>query len=97
VASTDGLRDELLLLVGFLLTSARGLVDEPKDYGPARLLDAAGRLLTVMAGQGMLDTSLSEIRDEIDDELSASMDQERLVARLDVLALRWAELIADRL
>lgn len=94
--SSKTLSDELLLLVGFLLTSACGLVDEPKTYGPSRLLDAAGRVLAMMDEQGMLDGSLREIRAEIDRELSASMDEERLLAKLDELALRWTELIADR-
>ena len=96
MVSTDDLKNELLLLVGFLLTSAHGLTDEPTSYGPTRLLDAAGRVLAMMDGQGMLDGSLREIGAEIDRELSASMDQERLLAKLDELALRWTELIADR-
>jgi hypothetical protein len=96
VVRTDDLTNDLLLLVGFLLTSAHGLVDEPKSYGPTPLLDAAGRVLEMMDQQGMLDDSLREIRAEIDRELSASMDQERLLAKLDELALRWTESIADR-
>jgi hypothetical protein len=96
VVSTDDLTSDLLLLVGFLLTSAHGLVDEPKSYGPTRLLDAAGRVLAMMDERGMLDGSLREIRAEIDRELSASMDQERLLSKLDELALRWTDLIADR-
>jgi hypothetical protein len=96
VVGTDDSKNELLVLVGFLLTSAHGLVDEPKSYGPTRLLDAAGRVLAMMDEQGMLDDSLREIRAEINRELSASMDQERLLAKLDELALRWTELIADR-
>ncbi len=96
MVSTDDLTNDLLLLVGFLLTSAHGLVNEPKSYGPTRLLDAAGRVLAMMDERGMLEGSLREIRAEIDSELSASMDQERLLAKLDELALRWTELIADR-
>lgn len=94
--SSKALSDELLLLVGFLLTSARGLVDEPKTYGPSRLLDAAGRLLAMMDEQGMLDDSLREIRAEIDRERFGPMDEEGLFVKLDELALRWTELIADR-
>jgi len=96
VVSTDDLTNDLLLLVGFLLTSAHGLVDEPKSYGPTRLLDAAGRVLAMMDKYALLEGSLREIRAEIDRELSASMDQERLLAKLDELALRWTESIADR-
>ncbi len=97
MVSTDDLRNELLLLVGFLLTSAHGLMDEPASYGPIRLLDAAGRVLSMMDGRGMLDGSLREIGGEIDRELSASMDEDRLLAKLDELALRWTQLIAGEL
>ena len=31
-------------LLAFLITAARGLIDEPSNYGPLRLLDAAERL-----------------------------------------------------
>ena len=93
--TTEDLRDELLLLVGFMLTSARGLVEEPKSYGPSRLLDAAGRVLEMMEEHGMLDQSLQEIKAQIDDERFGPMDDEGFVARLDDLAVNWTESIAD--
>lgn len=93
--TTEDLRDELLLLVGFMLTSARGLVEEPKSYGPSRLLDAAGRVLDTMDEQSMLDQSLQEIKAQIDDERFGPMDDEGFVARLDDLAVNWTESIAD--
>jgi hypothetical protein len=94
--TTEDLRDELLLLVGFMLTSARGLVEEPKSYGPSRLLDAAGRVLDTMDEQSMLDQSLQEIKAQIDDERFGPMDDEGFVARLDDLAVNWTESIADK-
>ena len=94
--TTEDLRDELLLLVGFMLTSARGLVEEPKSYGPSRLLDAAGRVLDTMDEQSMLDQSLQEIKTQIDDERFGPMDDEGFVARLDDLAVNWTESIADK-
>jgi len=93
--TTEYLRDELLLLVGFMLTSARGLVEEPKSYGPSRLLDAAVRVLDTMDEQIMLDQSLQEIKAQIDDERFGPMDDEGFVARLDDLAVNWTESIAD--
>ncbi|MDH4208062.1 MAG: DUF6092 family protein [Anaerolineae bacterium] len=96
MANTEELRDELLLLVGFMLTSAHGLVDEPQSYGPARLLEAAGRLLDMMEEQGLLDGSLKEIKAVIDEERFGPMDEEGFPARLDQLALRWTDSIADR-
>ena len=94
--TTEDLRDELLLLVWFMLTSARGLVEEPKSYGPSRLLDAAGRVLDTMDEQSMLDQSLQEIKAQIDDERFGPMDDEGFVARLDDLAVNWTESIADK-
>jgi hypothetical protein len=85
----------MLLLVGFMLTSAHGLVDEPQSYGPARLLDAAGRLLDMIDEKGMLDESLKEIKAAIDRERFGPMDDEGFVARLDDLAVKWTESIAD--
>lgn len=91
--SSRALSDQLLLLVGFLLTSAHGLVNEPETYGPVRLLDAAGRVLAMMDEQGMLDDSLRDIRAEIDHERFGPLDEEGLSVKLDQLALRWTELI----
>jgi hypothetical protein len=96
MTTTEDLRDEMLVLVAFMLTSAHGLVDEPQSYGPARLLEAAGRLLDMLEEQGILDDSLKEIKGIIDDERFGPMDEEGFPARLDQLALRWTESIADR-
>jgi hypothetical protein len=57
----DKLRRQIVDLLGFLLTSAHGLFDEPKSYGPLRLLDAAGRLLEVSADAGINDEFLNTI------------------------------------
>jgi hypothetical protein len=96
MASTEEVRDELLLLIGFLLTSAHGLFDEPKSYGPARLLETAGRLLDMMEEQGMLDDSLREVKAAIENERYGPMDEEAFPDRVDDLALRWTESIAER-
>lgn len=96
MANAESLRDELLLLVGFMLTSAHGLLEEPQSYGPARLLEAAGRLLDMMDEQELLDDSLRGIKSEIDDERFGPMDEEGFPDRLDRLALSWTESIADR-
>jgi hypothetical protein len=96
MAKAEPLRDELLLLVGFLLTSAHGLLDEPQSYGPARLLEAAGRLLDMMEEQGLIDDALRRVKGEIDDERFGPMDEEGFPERLNRLALGWTESIADR-
>jgi len=94
--SSDSLTDELLVLVGFLLTSARGLVDEPKSYGPFRLLDAAGRLLAAMDQQGFLDDPMTEFRSQIDQERFELSEDDALFTKLDELSLQWTELMTQR-
>jgi hypothetical protein len=96
MATTDELKGEMLLLVGFMLTSAHGLIDEPASYGPSRLLEAAGRVLDMMEEHGLLDDSLKEIKRAIDDERFGPMDEEDFAAKLDQLALSWTKLMADR-
>jgi hypothetical protein len=47
--TSDTLSRGLFDLVGYMLTSARGLVDEPPLYGPFRLIDGASRLCEILA------------------------------------------------
>lgn len=42
--SNRELMSNLFDLIGYMLTSARGLVDEPMLYGPFRLIDGVARL-----------------------------------------------------
>jgi hypothetical protein len=96
MADTEELRDELLLLIGYLLTSAHGLFQEPQSYGPARLLETAGRLLDLMEEQGLLDDSLQDLRAAIDRERYGPEDEEGFPDRVNNLALRWTESMAGR-
>jgi hypothetical protein len=43
------LDDGLFDLIGYLLTSARGLLDEPAEYGPFRLVEGVSRLCGLMS------------------------------------------------
>jgi hypothetical protein len=49
---SEGADRELYELLGYLLTSARGLLDEPGEYGPLRLIEGASRLCGLMAANG---------------------------------------------
>jgi hypothetical protein len=42
--SVEKLYTELFELIGYKLTSVRGLIDEPQLYGPFRLIDGVSRL-----------------------------------------------------
>jgi Family of unknown function (DUF6092) len=61
--------DEALELLAYLVTAARTQVDEPPEYGPMRLLTAAGRLANFVAARAspetraLLDGPLRQIPD----------------------------------
>lgn len=56
---------ELFKIVGFLLSSARGLLEEPKEYGPLRLIEAASRIIAYETEQKD-DAELSALKNLID-------------------------------
>ena len=91
------LRDDLFLLVGYLLTSAHGLYDEPKGYGPFRLLDAAGRLLATMQAHQLADPYLDELEQALEAERMGHGDDEQLRAVLDELCTQYAIELKRRL
>ena len=62
----DKSRDEFFALLAFLVTSARNCVEEPKLYGPFRLIDGASRLIEILEGAGIADEFLVEMRGKID-------------------------------
>jgi len=84
------LHRDLFLLAGYLLTSAHGLYDEPKGYGPFRLLDAAGRLLAIMEAQGLSDPFLQQLEEAVAAERFGHGGDEQLRARLNELCLEFA-------
>lgn len=92
----EKLRQELFHLVGYLLTSAHGLYDEPKGYGPLRLLDSAGRLLAIMEATGLSDPFLTELSQAIDAQRFGSSDDEALRAFLDQMCLQYAAELKER-
>ncbi len=90
------LRQELFLLLGFLLTSAHGLYTEPAGYGPFRLLDASRRLLTAMANGGMMDPYLERLRPALEEACTGAAADEELRRLADELALAYAQELRAR-
>lgn len=76
-------------LAGYMVTSARGLLDEPAAYGPFRLFDATRRLVTVLASEGLSNEALDALRIRIDEAEDKAMDEDPDVFRavLDDLVL----------
>lgn len=56
-------KKELLSICVYGVTSAIGLKDEPREYGPLRLMELVDRIIQYCIEQG--DDSLQEIREKI--------------------------------
>lgn len=97
LVKTERLADDLFHLVGYLLSSAHGLYDEPPGYGPFRLLDAAGRLLAVLEDAGSSDPFLKDLRQAIDAERFGSGDDQALRAFLNRACLSYAAELKRRM
>jgi hypothetical protein len=93
----ESLHRDLFLLVGYLLTSAHGLYDEPPGYGPFRLMDAAGRLLGIMKSHNMTDPFLTRLGGIIEAERFGSSGDQELRATLDNLCLQFAQELKQHL
>ncbi len=63
----DELEGQVFDLVGYMVVSARNLIRENPLYGPFRLVDAASRLLGILAEQELASPRLSAIRACIED------------------------------
>jgi len=95
--NNEEMQNELFNLITYMITSARGLSDEPADYGTFRLLDSAGRLLAIMESNQLLDPFLASLKQTVDEEREGNMDSERQQERLDQLILKLAEELQNRL
>lgn len=96
--STDGLlSDKHFQLLAFLITSARGCVDEPKLYGPLRLLDAASRLIEIMEDEGKASEEVLRLRGLVEEAIDVLMyDQKEFVRLTDELSRELARIIKDQ-
>jgi len=89
----DNLKTEL---VAYLVSSASGCVDEPKIYGPLRLIDAAAKLIRVMEAEGSASPQLVEIAQKIETEKHLCMtDEEAFVNFLNEVTLDLCTVIDE--
>jgi len=91
------LRQDLFLLVSYLLTSAHGLYEEPAEYGPFRLMDAAGRLLALMEAHDLADPFIIQLERAIAAERFGHSTDQELRAVLNDLCLQCAAELKQRL
>jgi len=93
-STDDILKDDHFKLLAFLITSARGCVDEPVLYGPLRLIDAAARLIEIMKKEGKATPEIMELQKLIEEKKDLVMyDEEEFIKFLDELSQRIAILL----
>ncbi len=79
--------DEALELLAFLITAARTQLDEAAEYGPLRMLTAAGRLADFIAERASPGTRglLAGPLKELPDAALRFVDPTKYAAQLDVV------------
>jgi len=93
-STDDILKDDHFKLLAFLITSARGCVDEPVLYGPLRLVDAAARLIEIMKKEGKATPEIMELQKLIEEKKDLVMyNEEEFIKFLDELSQRIAILL----
>lgn len=93
----DQAKELLFRHLCYLLSSAVGLVDEPRLYGPFRLVDAAERVMDIMSELGLSDSFLADLRELIAAEKDRVMtDEPGFLALLDEAVQRLAEELPRR-
>ncbi|NQS89252.1 hypothetical protein HQ584_05635 [Patescibacteria group bacterium] len=85
-------KSDFFTFLAFLVVSARNCVEEPKLYGPFRLIDGASRLIEILEREGIADEFFLEIRKKIEDKkYSVMSNKDEFVKFLDDLTLDFAE------
>lgn len=76
---------EIIKLFIYMVTSARGCVDEPKIYGPFRLIDSMSRLYSILKENNLTgNEEVSKIIEKIDEKKYSCMtDEKEFVTMLD--------------
>ncbi len=82
VLSPARLHEEIALLAAYLLSSGRGLLEEPAEYGAYRCADAARRTLELLEQAGGQSAQLSTIRKSLDEFMFAPMGGDVNVAEI---------------
>jgi hypothetical protein len=94
----ESLEEGIFELSVFLLTAARGLVDERHMYGPLRLLDGISRLTNLYSRSDLKpDPFLLKVKKQIDEKKDLVMSSEdKFVEFMDQLILEFTEELKRR-
>jgi hypothetical protein len=95
--NSDKLESEAISLVCFFAVSARELFNDPKFYGPMRLMEATQRLIEMVESSGVRHELLAEVSQKIDTfDLEALPEgEEEFVSSLDELIVLLASWVSQ--
>jgi hypothetical protein len=89
-------KGQMLELVCYMLTSACDLPNEPKSYGPFRLIDAASRLIDILSENQCSSPELEKIQEKIEAEkFKVIEDESQASSILNDLVLYTVKLMED--
>jgi len=92
----EKLRYDLIKLFCYIITSARGCVEEPKMYGPLRLIDSVERIITLLDKQGLADDFLKKEGAKIEENKYLLMqDEEGFIEFLDELVIDFTKKLKE--
>ena len=95
--NNETFKKQIFGLVCYMVTSACNLVNETKNYGPFRLIDAASRLITILSENQISSSELEKIQVKIEQGKYKVMEgKSRFSSFLDELVLYITSLIEDQ-
>ena len=94
---SKALNQDFIEIIGYMITSARGLIDEPKSYGPFRLIEGVSRLCEILMKEDGIDREfLQHLKEKIDEsKFSVMGDMDTFVAMLDDITLYYTKKLKE--
>ncbi|MFW6072335.1 MAG: DUF6092 family protein [Thermoplasmatota archaeon] len=78
----------------YMASSARGLIDEPEEYGPLRLIESIERLVDILDEEELIENQeiYLKIREEIEEKkYSVMSDMDEFTELLDDIVVELAK------
>lgn len=87
-------KKEAVKFIAYLVTSARGCINEPKIYGSFRLVDSAGKFYEALKKHGLIDDDeIAEVISMIDEKkYSCMFDEQEFVEMMDRVVDRLVDI-----
>lgn len=74
---------DIIKLFTYLITSARGCIDEPKIYGPFRLIDSVSKLYNLLKESNLVKSEeIAKIIEKIEGKKYSCMTDEKEFVRM---------------